>query len=466
VGPVHVCRWRRMKLHQLNKYSSAGILLIGAAAVFVAIAIITSPGEFIGAALVLSGMVFVMTGLFMLSFSQGEPFDPLFVGLLPVQGCMNLCQIVSDLGISGNAYFLPPRVTGETMVVQFNPNLLYNGSTVSVTGSFPQTGPAGVITKPSGNPLIQDLKKKNMVILPDNEENIIQLLREIFGEIYNLAEKVSVHLNGSWEGNTVTLTFHQYRLIGGCKVMAEESAGCCTKNPCPACSLCGALISEVTGKVVTLQECSMGSSFRDVTAVFLILPNLKDPRVAQDTINRFSDTIDPSEKVAINSDAADMWNNRGNVLDELGRYSDAVVSYDEAIAINPKLYEVWNNRGIVLRKLGRYAEAVASYDRAISLNPDDADVWNSRGYALNEFGQHANAVASYDKAISLNPDDADVWYNRGNALTKLDRYSEAVASFDKTIAISPDYANVQENRKNAGEQQDKEIRPPNPPRRK
>jgi hypothetical protein len=67
------------------------------------------------------------------------------------------------------------------------------------------------------------------------------------------------------------------------------------------------LIAEVTGKVVTLQECSMGSSFSDVTAVFLILPPLKDPQVAQGNIEKFSDAIDPSEKViAINSDAADM----------------------------------------------------------------------------------------------------------------------------------------------------------------
>ena len=277
VGSVHVCWWRRMKLHLLNKYSSAGILLIAAAAVLVAIAIITRQGEFISAAFVLSGMTCAMTGIFMLTFSQGEPFDPLLVGLLPVQGSMNLCQIMSDLGIFGNAYFLPPRVTGEVTVVQFNPSLLYNGSTVSVTGSFPKTGPAGVVTKPSCNPLIQDLKKKNMAILPDTEENITQLLREIFGEIYELTSKVSVQWDGyTWEGTTVSITFHHYRLMGGCKVIAQESPGCCTRNPCPACSLCGALIAEGTGRVVTLQECSMESSFRDVTAVFLILPPLKD----------------------------------------------------------------------------------------------------------------------------------------------------------------------------------------------
>jgi hypothetical protein len=296
-----------MKVHLLNKYSYAGILLIGAAFIFIAIAINFSPGEFTSAAFVLSGLVCAMTGIFILTFSQGEPFDPLFVGLLPVQGCMNLCRIMSDLGITGNAYFLPPRVTGESTVMQFNPSQVYNGSIVSVTGSFPKTGPSGVITKPSCNPLIQDLKKKNKVILPDNEENIPQLLREIFGEIYDLAPTVSVHGNGSRVGNTVTIKFHDYRLIGGCKVMAEESPGCCTKNPCPACSLSGTLIAEVTGKVVTLQECSMGSSFSDVTAVFLILPPLKDPQVAQGNIEKFSDAFDPSEKViAINSDAADM----------------------------------------------------------------------------------------------------------------------------------------------------------------
>ena len=43
--------------------------------------------------------------------------------------------------------------------------------------------------------------------------------------------------------------------------------------------------------------------------------------------------------------------NRGNALDELGRYSEAVTSYDKALAINPNDVAAKQNREIVLKKL-------------------------------------------------------------------------------------------------------------------
>jgi len=257
-----------MKVLLLNKYSAAAILFLTAAAVFVAIALITHLGEFITAAFVISGMVCVMMGIFMLTFSGSEPVDPRLVGLLPVQGCMNLCRIASDLGIHGNAYFLPSRVTGEARVMQFNPTLLYDGNTISAKKSFPETGPEGLVTLPSCDPLIQQLMKRNKLIIPDNDENLTQLLREIIGDIFEFAPRVSTR----WHGNTVTITFHQYRFIAGCQLISLESPGCCSRNPCPACSLCGALIAAGADKVVGLEQCSISASARDVNLVFQILP--------------------------------------------------------------------------------------------------------------------------------------------------------------------------------------------------
>jgi hypothetical protein len=257
-----------MKLPHLNKYSTAAIFLIIAAAVLIAIALTSNLGEFTTAAFVISGMVCVLMGIFMLTFSGGEPIDPRLVGLLPAQNCINLCRIGHDLGINGNAYFLPPSITGESRVMQFNPTLPYNGSTVSAKGSFPETKPAGLVTIPSCYPLIQDLRKRKALIVPDNEENVTQLLRETLGEILEFAPRVSA----SWNGSTVTITLHRYRFIAGCQFVWQESPGCCTRNPCPACSLCGALIAEGMDKVVTLDQCSISSSNQDVLIVCSIVP--------------------------------------------------------------------------------------------------------------------------------------------------------------------------------------------------
>jgi tetratricopeptide (TPR) repeat protein len=143
------------------------------------------------------------------------------------------------------------------------------------------------------------------------------------------------------------------------------------------------------------------------------------------------------------------WNNRGIALYDLGRYEEAVASYDKAIEIKPDDEEAWNNRGIALRNLGRYEEAVASYDKALEIKPDFETAWNNRGNALRNLGRYEEAVASYDKAIEIKPDDEEAWNNRGNALMNLGRYEEAVASYNKAIEIKPDYQDAWDGRGNA-----------------
>ena len=136
------------------------------------------------------------------------------------------------------------------------------------TGSFREKGPAGLVITPSCDLLIQDLRKRNALVIPDNEENLTQLLRETIEDVFKFAPRVSVR----WLGSSVTITFHDYPSIDGCKAIAQSSQDCCTISPCPMCSLCGALIAEGRDRVVTLDQCTISSSSRDVTAVFSLLP--------------------------------------------------------------------------------------------------------------------------------------------------------------------------------------------------
>jgi hypothetical protein len=257
----------------LNKYSVAAILFIAAAAVLVAIPFYNNLSEFITVAFVISGMACAMTGVFILMFSGGEPFDPHLVAILPVQGCMNLCRIANDLGIHGNAHFLPPRVTGEARVMQFNPTHPYKGNYVSTEGSFPTTGPSGLVTIPSGDPMIQRLRKIHALVIPNTEEQLTQLLRETISGIFEFAQRVSVQ----WHGDTFTITFHYYRFIAGCQFIAQESPGCCSRNPCPVCSLCAALIAEGRGRIVTVDQCSVSASKKDVHVVCSLLSPIDPP---------------------------------------------------------------------------------------------------------------------------------------------------------------------------------------------
>ncbi|WP_255427086.1 tetratricopeptide repeat protein [Sphaerospermopsis sp. LEGE 00249] len=132
-------------------------------------------------------------------------------------------------------------------------------------------------------------------------------------------------------------------------------------------------------------------------------------------------------------DDHEAWNNRGNSLDNLGRYEEAIASYDKALEFKPDKHNAWNNRGISLHNLGSYEEAIASYDKALEFKPDDQYAWNNRGISLDNLGRYEEAIASYDKALEFKPDKHNAWNNRGISLDNLGRYEEAIASYDKAL---------------------------------
>ncbi|WP_016865047.1 TPR end-of-group domain-containing protein, partial [Fischerella muscicola] len=61
-------------------------------------------------------------------------------------------------------------------------------------------------------------------------------------------------------------------------------------------------------------------------------------------------------------------------------------------------------RGIALRQLGRYEEAIASYDKALEIKPDYHQAWYNKAccYALQV--NIEQAIENLQKAIILNPE--------------------------------------------------------------
>jgi predicted O-linked N-acetylglucosamine transferase (SPINDLY family) len=147
---------------------------------------------------------------------------------------------------------------------------------------------------------------------------------------------------------------------------------------------------------------------------------------------------------------AEAFGNLGNILQELGRFEEALASYGKAIAIKAELSQelLWN-RVHALKELKRFEEVLATCDEALAIKPDFAEALCIRGNALQELKRFGEALPSYDKALALSPDYAEALRNRGNALLELQRFDEALASLDRALTIQPDFAAALYNRGNA-----------------
>ncbi len=146
--------------------------------------------------------------------------------------------------------------------------------------------------------------------------------------------------------------------------------------------------------------------------------------------------------LAIRGDFWEAWYERGTVLEDLGRFVDAIASYDQALNLEPRreaLANLWLRRGNAFQYgLGEYDASLACYDRVLQLQPDQAQGWHHRGNALL-YGYHQplTAIDSYRRALQVDPQLALTWRNQGNALVELRRYIEAIECYDHSLSISP-----------------------------
>ena len=88
------------------------------------------------------------------------------------------------------------------------------------------------------------------------------------------------------------------------------------------------------------------------------------------------------------------------ILDALKRHEEALESRSGVGAAGRRRV-IHYNRGNALKGLGRYEEALASYDRALALAPDLGPAHHNRGSTYAVLNRNEEALASFDKALSL-----------------------------------------------------------------
>ena len=257
-----------MKFPGLNPYYRASLALVTAAVFLVAIAVLADRRDLTSATLVLSSVVCLITGIFIATLSSAEPLDNRYMSLFSVQGCINLCTVCADLGISGNACMLPAGKDGRTHTMQFIPVSSYEGAPSGGASFVTGPGTAGLMTVPSGMPLYHEIRTNEHLVIPSGIPALLDLIKEVGVDVLGVAD----HVGAEADGSVITVTMGGYRLIGGCMAVAAESPKCCTTNPCPVCSLFACLLAEGTGTVVQLERCSPNPDGRSVTAVVTLLP--------------------------------------------------------------------------------------------------------------------------------------------------------------------------------------------------
>jgi len=103
-------------------------------------------------------------------------------------------------------------------------------------------------------------------------------------------------------------------------------------------------------------------------------------------------------------DRAATFDNRGVMLDLLGRGEKAAADFRQAMALDPKLGDPYVNLGSVLIKQKRFDEALESINKGIELGVSFPHIgYYDRAVAYQLMGRFKEAYYDYKKTLELEP---------------------------------------------------------------
>ena len=94
------------------------------------------------------------------------------------------------------------------------------------------------------------------------------------------------------------------------------------------------------------------------------------------------------------------------VYEVLGRYSEAIKTYQELLTLNPENEKALFSLGWVLMDEKRLMEAVPLFKKAIKLKPNDANIYFSLGIVYDEMGSSEDALIQYRKTLQIDESHA------------------------------------------------------------
>ncbi len=109
-----------------------------------------------------------------------------------------------------------------------------------------------------------------------------------------------------------------------------------------------------------------------------------------------------------------LWLIKGRLLEKLGRYQEAVATYDHLIKLDPRNAEVWKEKGNCRIKMGQAEEGLKDLEEARGLAPRDPWVYVALGVAKMRKGEYEAAKDEFNRGLKLDADFAPAYYYRGN----------------------------------------------------
>jgi tetratricopeptide (TPR) repeat protein len=126
--------------------------------------------------------------------------------------------------------------------------------------------------------------------------------------------------------------------------------------------------------------------------------------------------------ISLMANSAEDFYNQGNEKYQAGDLPGALQAFEEALKLQPKMVDALVNSANILDDLGKTSEAIERYGLALALNKSDSNIYYNRGLAYTRFQQYPKALNDYNKAIAIDP--ASALFYSARALLKYEKLND------------------------------------------
>lgn len=135
---------------------------------------------------------------------------------------------------------------------------------------------------------------------------------------------------------------------------------------------------------------------------------------------------------------AQAYNNLGAYAFKQNQASQALVYYNKAIALQSNYADAYTNRGNLMANQGKTALAIKDFSSAIQFKPHP-DAYFNRANELSQLGNFNSAEADYSESIRLKP-RADSYTNRAFNYLKMNKTTLAQQDLRRAVALDRNFS--------------------------
>ena len=131
--------------------------------------------------------------------------------------------------------------------------------------------------------------------------------------------------------------------------------------------------------------------------------------------------------------------NYAHMLQQQGKFEEAIGHYDQALDLRPHYHKSRLNRANCHAKLGDVDAAIADYRAILDADPRYAPAHNNLGIHLFKRGQYKQAADHFVSALEAQPVYPDAHVNLAQTLLKFGQTEAAFQQIGHALAIQPDH---------------------------